>query len=81
MENYKKGVIILSIALIGFNMVSIYVIISLHGYDEILDYLTDGSIKRTDPKGFAWLLFVNILCNTLYAWVVLMSRLMEPDNS
>lgn len=80
MGNSKKWTMILSIALIVFNMVSIYMTISLHGYDEILNYLIDGSIKRESPKGFAWFLFVAILCNILYAWAVLIAKIMEPDN-
>lgn len=80
MENSKKWTMILSIALIGFNMVSIYVAIKLHGYDEILDYFTGGTIKRESPKGLAWLLFINMLCNILYAWAVFVAKLMEPDS-
>lgn len=79
MNSEKKWTIVLPIALIGFNVLSIYFIVGLLDYDEILDYLTDGSIKSKSPKGFAWLLFINGMGNLLYVVAVLMARLMNPD--
>ncbi|MBC9797596.1 hypothetical protein [Sinomicrobium weinanense] len=80
-NNEEKRTIVLSIGLIGFNVLSIYLVIQLLGYDEILNYPADGSIERESPKGLAWLLFINGMCNLLYVVVVLMARLMNPDKN
>lgn len=81
METRKKWVIALSIALMVFNLVSIYVIIKLLDYDQLLDYIPDGAIRHESPKKFAWLLFVNGLCNIISTASVLMALLIDPDNT
>lgn len=69
-------------ALIGFDVLTIYFVVDLFGYDELLDHFTpDGSVKSESPRGLARLLFVNGLCNLLFVSATLMAWLMDPDNS
>lgn len=79
MENSKRWMLILSLCLLIFNMVCIYLIICLHGHDEILNYLTDGTVGRGSPKGYAWPLFINAMCNSLYVWAVFVGIAMRLD--
>ncbi|SFB79823.1 hypothetical protein SAMN04487891_102393 [Flagellimonas taeanensis] len=82
MDNGKKWAIGLSMALIGFDVLTIYFVVDLFGYDELLDHFTpDGSVKSESPRGLARLLFVNGLCNLLFVSATLMAWLMDPDNS
>jgi len=61
--------------LILFNLVCLYFIIDLMGYDEIVNYLTNGEIISDSPRGLAYLLFVSGMSNLLFVIVSLMSRL------
>lgn len=63
--------------LILFNIVSLYFIIDLLFYDEIIGYLTDGGIKTDCPRKLAYLFFVNGISNLFFVCVSLMARLFD----
>lgn len=63
--------------LILFNIVSLYFIIDLLSYDEIIGYLTDGGIKTDCPRKLAYLFFVNGISNLFFVCVSLMARLFD----
>lgn len=72
----KKLVLVLSVLLIILNLVSLYFIIALLGYDEITGYHPDGKIKSCNPRFLAYLFFVTGIMNVLFISVRLMSRLL-----
>ena len=63
--------------LILFNIVSLYFIIDLLSYDEIIGYLTNGEIKSSNPRNLAYLFFVSGMFNLLFVSVSLMSELLS----
>ncbi|KQW99465.1 hypothetical protein ASC72_10385 [Flavobacterium sp. Root420] len=67
-----KPRIIVYILLVILNLVSLYFIMALFSYDEILAYAISGGTRRTDPKQLAYLLFVNCLLNLYFLSFVLM---------
>jgi hypothetical protein len=67
--------------LILFNLVSLYFIIDLLSYDEIIGYLTNGEIKSGNPRNLAFLLFVNGVSNLFLVSVSLMSRLLSGNST
>lgn len=75
---YEKEIIYtFTVFLILFNLVSLYFIIDLLSYDEMIGYLTNGEIKSDSPRILAYLLFVSGMSNLLFATVSLMSRLLS----
>lgn len=70
----RETAIICSVLLIAINLANLYFIIDLLTYDEIVGYLTDGNIKRSNPHGVAYML-VTVLLNLLFVVAALLSRL------
>ena len=73
----KEIVYIFTVFLILFNLVSLYFIVDLLSYDEIIGYLTNGEIKSDSPRSLAYLLFVTGMSNLLFITVSLMSRFLS----
>jgi len=48
-----------------FNLASLYFIIAIFSYDEIVGYLISGGTKSTDPRALAYLLFCNLSFESL----------------
>lgn len=70
---YERTFIITSIIVfIALNAGSLYFIIDLWGYDEMIGYLADGGIKTTDPHGLVYALFITTLFDTLFVFTMLM---------
>ncbi|CAD0004810.1 hypothetical protein FLACHUCJ7_02028 [Flavobacterium chungangense] len=63
--------------LILFNLVSLYFIMDLLSYDEIIGYLSDGGIKTDCPRRLAYLFFINGVSNLFFVCVSLMARLFD----
>ena len=76
----KEIIVVFCVFLILFNLVSLYFILDLLSYDEIIGYLTNGKIKRGNPRNLAFLLYMNNVSNLFLVSVLLMSRLLS-DNS
>jgi hypothetical protein len=73
----KEIVYTFTVFLILFNLVSLYFIVDLLSYDEIIGYLTNGEIKSGNPRNLAYLLFVSGMSNLLFISVSLMDRLLS----
>ena len=58
--------------LILFNLVSLYFIIDLFSYDEIVGYLLEGGKKIDSPRKLAYLFFITSLSNLYFVSLVLM---------
>ncbi|SHF90409.1 hypothetical protein SAMN05444481_10142 [Flavobacterium frigidimaris] len=69
-----KPRIILYTLLIIFNLVSLYFIITLFGYDEIVGYIIKGGRKVIDPRKLAYLLFLTCLLNLYFLSIILMEN-------
>lgn len=69
---YEREIaIILSVLLIAFNLASLYFIIDLLSYDEMVGYLADGGLKSSDPHDFVYVLLIPALCNILFVFTAL----------
>jgi len=68
---------ILYILLIIFNLGSLYFIITLFGYDEIVGYLLKGGRKIIDPRKLAYLLFLTCLLNLYFLSLILIEKSFE----
>ena len=77
----KKLVLILSVLLIILNLISLYFIIVLLSYDEIIGYLQGGKRKSDNPRFLAHLFFVTGILNLLFISVLLMSRLLSDKRN
>ena len=65
--------------LIIFNLVSLYFIVDLLSYDEIIGYLTNGEIKSCNPRNLAFLFFVTTVSNLLFVSVALLAKLLSQN--
>lgn len=63
---------ILYLAVIIFNLASLYFIIDLLSYDEIVGYVLGGRNKISDPKDLACLLYITSLLNLYFLSFVVM---------
>lgn len=70
----KEIIYVFTVFLILFNLVSLYFIVDLLSYDEIVGYLTNGEIKSGNPRNLAFLFFGTTLSNLLFISVTLMAR-------
>ena len=66
--------IILYVLLVIFNLVSLYFIIALFSYDEIIGYLISGGTKVTDPRKLAYLFFITCLLNLYFLSFILIEK-------
>lgn len=65
---------ILYALLVIFNLVSLYFIIELFSYDEIVGYLIAGGTTTTDPRELGYLLFITCLLNLYFLSFILMEN-------
>jgi hypothetical protein len=64
--------IIFYLLLVLFNLVSLYFIIDLFSYDEIVGYLIDGREKIDSTRKLAYLFFMTAMSNLYFLSLVLM---------
>lgn len=60
------------LSLIAFNLVSLYFIIELLSYDEIVGSVVSGVRTTSVPRKLAYLLFITCLLNLYFLSLVLM---------
>jgi hypothetical protein len=68
---------ILYLIVIIFNLVSLYFIMDLFNYDEIMGYVISEQKRITDPRDLAYILFVTALCNLYFLAFVIMEKFFE----
>lgn len=71
--------IIFYLLLVLCNLVSLYFIIDLFGYDEIVGYTIDGGKKIGSPRELAYLFFITSLSNLYFVVLVLMDSLFKDQ--
>jgi hypothetical protein len=74
---YRK---ILHAILIILNIVSLYFIVDLFSYDEIIGYVLSEGKRSSDPRDLAYLLFVTSLSNLYFLAFIIMERAFEGKN-
>lgn len=75
----KEIIYLFTVFLILFNLVSLYFIVDLFSYDEIIGYLINGEIKSFNPRNFAFMCFGTIVSNLIFVSVTLMARLLSKN--
>lgn len=75
----KEIIHVFTVFLILFNLVSLYFIVDLLSYDEIIGYLTNGEIKSGNPQNLAFLFFGTTATNLLFISVTLMARFFSKN--
>lgn len=66
--------------LIILNTVSLYFIIDLFSYDEIIGYVLSKGKRSADPRDLAYLLFFTSLSNLYFLAFIIMERAFESKN-
>ncbi|GIQ57867.1 hypothetical protein Flavo103_10030 [Flavobacterium collinsii] len=75
---YEKEIVyVFTVLLILFNLVSLYFIVDIFSYDEIISYLTNSAIESSSHFKINDLLFIDGMSNLLFVIVSLMSRLLS----
>ena len=69
-----KPKILLYVLLVIFNLVSLYFIMALFSYDEIVGCLINSGINTIDSRGLAYLLFVICLLNFYFFSFIMMEN-------
>jgi uncharacterized RDD family membrane protein YckC len=64
--------IIFYFTLVLLNLVSLYFVIALFSYDEMVGYLIDGVKQVDSPRELAYLLFITALSNLYFVVLGLM---------
>lgn len=72
----KEIIYFFSVFLILFNLVSLYFIVDLLSYDEIMGYFPNGEIKRHSPRNLAFILLVGCTSNLLFVSVSFMAKIL-----
>ncbi|MFV8347580.1 hypothetical protein [Flavobacterium sp. ZB4P13] len=65
--------------LIIFNLITLYFIVDLLSYDEVIGYLTNGEEKSCNPRNLAFLFFVTTVSNLLFVSVALLVKLLSQN--
>lgn len=69
---YERQIaIVLGLLLLCVNLGSLYYVIELMSYDEIVGYQSDGILKSSDPRDFTYPFLIITLLNILYVFTVL----------
>jgi 1,4-dihydroxy-2-naphthoate octaprenyltransferase len=76
----KEIIYVFTVFLILFNLVSLYFIVDLLSYDEVIGYLTNGEIKSSNPRNLAFLFFGATILNLLFVLVALLAKLLSPNS-
>lgn len=71
MRHERKFAISAIVLFVALNAGSLYFIIDLLGYDEMVGYLADGGLKSSDPHGFVYPLLITALFNILFVFAML----------
>ncbi len=80
LRNHERAVgVITSILLIASNLGSLYFIIDLLSYDEMVGYHSDGGSKSSDPHDFVYGLLITVMLNLVFALAVLCSWLTQSE--
>jgi len=66
--------------LLILNIFTLYFIIDLFSYDEIIGYVISEGKRTADPRDLAYLFFVTSLCNLYFLAFVIMERAFEIKN-
>lgn len=70
LERYKRSAgVFTCLLLIALNLASLYLVVDLMSYDEIVGYLSGGEIKYSGIRHFIYVL-VAILINILFIFFV-----------
>jgi len=64
-----------SFILIVANVTSLYLIIDLSNYDELVSYLQNGSQKLQNPRQIAFVFFVTCMANLLFVSAMVMKSI------
>ena len=72
----KEIIYAFCVFLILFNLVSLYFIVDLLSYDEIMGYFPNGEIKNDSPRNLAFILLVGCTSNLLFVSVSLMASIL-----
>lgn len=78
-NNERAVAVITSMILLAFNLGSLYFIIDLLSYDEMVGYLSDGGSKSSDPHDFVYGLLITAILNFVFALAVLCSWLTQSQ--
>ena len=65
--------------LIIFNLFTLYFIVDLLSYDEVIGYLTNGEEKSCNPRNLGFLFFVTTVSNLLFVSVALLAKLLSQN--
>jgi hypothetical protein len=65
--------------LIIFNLITLYFIVDLLSYDELIGYLTNGEEKSCNPRNLAFLFFGTTVSNLLFVSLVLLAKLLSQN--
>lgn len=68
-----------SLVLVIFNLISLYFIIDLLSYDEIVGYWFSGYKKNTSTHPMGYLLFVATLMNLYFIFLIVVEKSNEND--
>lgn len=72
----KEIIYFFSVFLILFNLVSLYFIVDLLSYDEIMGYFPNGKVENDSPRNLAFILLVGCTLNLLFVSVSLMASIL-----
>jgi len=67
------------LVLVIFNLISLYFIIDLLSYDEIVGYWIDGRRKNASTQSMGYLLFVGTLSNLYFFFLIVIAKLDSND--
>ncbi|MEQ5789782.1 hypothetical protein J4E06_01885 [Muricauda sp. NFXS6] len=74
----RKWQLLWPIALMAVNLWTIWIVIELFGYDQLVDHFNpEGITRRVHPGKPARLLFISVLCNLFPTLSTLFSKLMD----
>lgn len=72
----KEIIYFTRVFLILLNLVSLYFIVDLLSYDEIMGYFPNGEIKSDSPRNLAFILLVGCTSNLLFVSVSFMAKIL-----
>ena len=67
------------LVLVIFNLISLYFIVDLLSYDEIVGYWIDGRRKNASTQFIGYLLFVGTLSNLYFFFLIVIAKLDSSD--
>lgn len=68
-----------SLVLVIFNLISLYFIIDLLSYDEIVGYWFNGRNKSTSTQTMGFMLFVVTLMNLYFIFLIVVEKSNDND--